>query len=232
MSDDDRTWTATHDRTPYENLRALMRHIDPETPTTEILRLAFIRIPGLGETDEHIVETIHETFAEEHALARAQRWLDEQDKPSTITLDAERRLSPADTDGSVHSAEVRAVVAHRLGARPARTCENGTVIECNGPDEPGYRCPDCGQQRRREQAIIEALLDVADRERPTPRATEIETDDTTHFVTMTTATDESDECTNKTQTRSPTPTRTSTETDDTGQHGLDAFASGHREGNA
>lgn len=160
MSDDNRTWTVTHERTPHENLRALMRHIDPETPTAEIIRLASIRIPGLGTGDEQIVERIRETFAEEHALARARRWLDDREEPPTITLDEERRRSPTDTDGVVHPAEVRAIIDHRLGARVSRNCDNGSVIECNGPDNHGYRCSACGQQCRREDAIVEAILNT------------------------------------------------------------------------
>jgi hypothetical protein len=162
MSDDDRTWTATHDRTPYENLRTLMRHIDPETPTSEIIRLAFIRIPGLGPGDDHIVERVREEFAEEHALARTQRWLDTQEEPPTITIpDARTRT---EDDGTVVPDEtVRATIDDRLRTRSQRACLDpgpDSVIDCTGPDGPGYCCPACEQQQRREEAIIEALLDT------------------------------------------------------------------------
>jgi hypothetical protein len=154
---DDRAWTVTADRSPRENLRALVRQLNIETPTAEIARLAFIHIPGAGA--ESTVESVREALAEEHALARAQRWLAMQDESVTVTLSDERRTLPVDTDGEVHAAEVRAVVAHRLGARKARTCENlGGVIDCAGPDCIGYRCPTCSQQRRREDAISDELL--------------------------------------------------------------------------
>jgi hypothetical protein len=159
----DRTWETTIDRTPRENLRALVRQLNIETPSKEIARLALIHIPGGGA--ESTVESVQEALAEEHELARAQRWLAMQDEPPTITLSEERRTLPVDTEGDVHPAEVHAVVAHRLGGREARTCENtGGVLDCAGPDCIGYRCPDCGQQRRREQAIIDELLSVAKRE--------------------------------------------------------------------
>jgi hypothetical protein len=158
----DRTWKATADQPPRKTLRALMRQLDSETPPKEIARLALIHIPGAG--GRSMVESIREDFAEEHELARAQRWLTTQDDPPTVTLSDERRTLPVDTDGEVHPAEVCAVVAHRLGGRAARTCENpGGVIDCAGSDAIGYNCPDCCQQRRREQAIIDEILRLYNR---------------------------------------------------------------------
>jgi hypothetical protein len=158
----DCAWKATADQPPRKILRALMRQLDSETPTKEIARLALIHIPGAG--GRSMVESIREDFAEEHALARAQRWLATRDEPPTVTLSDERRTLPVDTDGKVHPAEVRAIIAHRLGGRAARTCENpGGVIDCAGPDAIGYTCPDCCQQRRREQAIIDEVLRLFNR---------------------------------------------------------------------
>lgn len=162
---DDRTWEMSYDRTPYENLRALMRHIDRSISNAQILRIAFARIPGLGPSAEPIVEAIRQEFEHEHAVAWARRWLDAQNEPPTIALNEERRSIPSDTDGVVHPAEVRAVVAHQLGGRTARTCENPDgVIECTGPDEVGFRCPECTTQRRREEAILDELLRVVKRD--------------------------------------------------------------------
>lgn len=234
---DERTWTAMRDRTPHENLRALMRHVDVETPTAEIIRIAFIRIPGLGPGDESTVERIREDFAREHAVARAQRWLATQDEPPTITV-PDRRTIPADTDGEVHPAEVRAVVAHRHSAREARTCENpGGVIDCSGPDDPGYRCPSCDQQRQREAAIIDDLLTTVTREQmdearlltatsDEAQSTESDADDADS--TAMTSADETAASTDETANRTEQPRNDeqnpSPQTE--GQSALDAFASG------
>jgi hypothetical protein len=176
----DRTWTATADRSPRENLRALVRQFNIETPTAEIARLAFIHIPGAGA--ESTVESVRDALAEEHALARVERWLARQDEPVTVTLSDERRTLPVDAEGEVHPAEVRAVVAHRLSAREARTCENPDgVIDCSGPDCIGYRCPTCSQQRRREDAIIdELLLTVKRAQMDESRVLSTPTDETTN----------------------------------------------------
>lgn len=170
MPDDERPWTGSHDRTPDENLRALVYHLDPATQTADITRLGAVRIPALGEEDEHLVERIRETVAEQHAIARARRWNTRDEEP-TITMPDAHTIE-ADDGNVVPPEQVQAAIEHRLSGRSPRACldhDPASVIGCTGPDGSGYRWPTCDQQRRREEAILEALLDAweADRDAPT-----------------------------------------------------------------
>lgn len=159
----DRGGTATHDRTPAENLRALVRSLDPETLTNEVVAIAFRRIPGVGLGDEHLVKRIRDAFEREHALTRAKHWYRDHDKPPAITIPTDRTID-RDTGNTVTRADVLAAVKHYLGERE-RGCENpGGVIDCTGPSPAGYRCPACVQQGLREEAILDALLDAMDEE--------------------------------------------------------------------
>jgi hypothetical protein len=248
---DDRTWSPTHE-TPSKTLRALIRRLDAGTSTDEIVRVAGIHLPEWRVTETR-VENIRAEVADAHELARTHRWFAEQDDPPAVTLSDERRLSPADTDGVVHRAEIDAIVGHRLRGRASRTCENPDgVIGCHGPDGFGYRCPDCGQQRRREQAILDELLNEHKRDRlDSPlltEPTETETDTETETEPKSTAaTDSSDESTEtKTEPTTPLMPRATTSDDDRatdeqttvdentetdrtqaeGQSALDAFANG------
>lgn len=265
MSDDPPShWDSSVERSPYENLRALMRALDIETPTSEILGLAFEHIAGLGDSDGHIVDRIREEFAEEQALARAERWLATQEEPPTITV-PDARTIPEDTGSVVANETVRATVEYRLDARSSRAClehDPDSVIGCAGPDEPGYCCPTCSQQRRREDAIIDALLAVWNDETPprildnndtidaddgeSPPDTESATAGTVSSEadseTETTATAESSEMSrvttdtiDETVSADQTTAATDAQTDRTHameQTGLDAFAERNRGGNA
>lgn len=145
---DKHPWTPTHERTPHEHLRALIRELDPETPTTEINRIVVDRIPGGGPSDEAIVETIREDFEREHAGAHAKQcWA--HDDPPTLSILTERTID-RDTGTTVVRADVRAAIEHFCGDRERGCGNTGGVIEWSDPVGPGYRRPDCLQQGLRE----------------------------------------------------------------------------------
>lgn len=155
---DDR-WTATHKRTPYENVRALLRQLGPTTPTTTVLRIAYRRLPVRCPEDDAIVESVREELAREQAIARAKRWYCTCTDPPTITISAEQTTA-RDTRTTVTPEDIITAAEHYLG-KHERGCENpGGVIDCTGPTRAGYRCPDCYQQGQRETAILDALLDA------------------------------------------------------------------------
>lgn len=155
---DEHPWTVPHDRTAHETLRALMRWLDPETPTNESIWIAFRRIQGVGPGDEAIVEHLRETVEKEHVVVRAKRWYCGRDDPPAITIPAERTID-RDTETTVACEDVCAAIGHFFGERE-RTCENpGGVIDCTGPVGSSYRWPDCLQPGRREEAILDALRD-------------------------------------------------------------------------
>jgi hypothetical protein len=226
-------WEAKTDRSPYEDLRALMRAVTGYPSISEISATAYRYIPGLGDTDTHIVKRIYAEFAEEHALARAEQWMDNRDDPPTLAI-PDARTKPEDDGTVVASETVRATLEYRLGARSPRSCldhDPDSVIDCAGPDEPGYCCPACSQQRRRDDAIIEALLTVWNDE--TDDANAGDTEGRTQAVTAT------DSPTNSAETKTTEPNdlngaggRNPEESGDDTQPGLHAFVGDERGGNA
>jgi hypothetical protein len=228
-------WEASADRSPYENLWALMRAVEGYPPISEISATAYRYIPGLGDTDTHIVERIYDEFAEEHALARAEQWMSDREELPTITV-PDARTRPEDDGTRGASDIVRATVEYRL-ARSSRSCldhDPDSVIDCAGPDGSGYCCPACCQQRRREDAIIDALLAVWNDETDESTPDKTSTIDPGERTPAATATDggtvtETNEPTTEETDEDPASTDRS---DSTGQSALDAFASGNGGGDA